>query len=1565
MRAAVVCLGLITVGAGAQPQAAYMLPDIGAPGMAVAVEIVARHDAFGTFGSDGLYGNEPGDSVRVHCARPADTAFITLGPVVVSWGGRLISTHVFVHPWVRPNSWRWSELRPEFRIPIQVTVSGRGVVVDTFYIVQPTPIGRYTGSERTLGEGALGVRSRRGAMVVDSLLLPPGEAFRVSVADCDPWTPSNQGYLPCVIMSVGPIRGGVGTTLSVSGEGKDAGPGGGGGGGAFCDVLLGSAQGSDGGSGFTSGGRGGKNGLGVGSNEYRSYGSSTGPDGASLNGVAPGTSPQYESAGGGTGHPFGTSGQGCRDGNTCSPEGGYGGGSGFRQRQAGGAGGYATQGQSSGGSNGGREHGNSCLVPLAGGSGGASGNPQGVNVCSGDGGGGGGALRVVAPVIEELGFLANGAPGSVPGTPMAGPGGGGSGGALHLCAPGGYRGAVLSVLGGRAEGTPTGGAGRVRVDGPELRPISVQPAEATRFVGPSIALLPPLPRQRAVIQGTGNGQAILLYGKPYGGQWRPWDTLVGYGTRWSTTVTLPAPDTLFFLVALQQIPNPSTASFAMEPSWVVSPAAARLVTVAKLPRLHAPSERTVDTVLCAGLERQDTFVVANRGEAPLEIQWAQFVYGDRGFRLVAPSAGWFPLVVAPGDSVRFIVAFQALASVGVFRDTLVLIHTDTLTAGSPWRIAYSAVKDTLSFVLTDGTAPVGMYDFGVLCPREERTALIMVVNTAQRSLRLRPPQLIGSALWDVTPSTALILAPGERQELTVRCRAGFVGNVSGALVVQEADCGYADTVWLAASGAVTRLEWLGSGQFGPVRIGSSAELTVVLQNRGYSAAWIPTAPALSPPFELVEMRPPAPVRLLPQQQLEFRVRYSPTAAQTDAAELVLIAEHSDSTCPDTARLLLSGVGVRISAQVYPKLLDFGMVSRCENPVDTVWLKNTGTVPIRIVRPAAIVGPDATDFVVAIQPRVPLAVDPADSVLYVVQVLPSGAPGVRTAQLVIMVDDTVDPALTVGLRVERISPFVAIPAAVDLGTLRRGQSSQVRLEGRNLLPRPLTVQAVWSSRPEVVVAPQTVVIPAAGQQSFVVTVTPQQLGVLQAELFFLVSDPCPDTHRVLVRAVVTGEGVTYTSVLDFGAVAFCEERVDTLRISNETADTLWLLAASLSGGDAGFFAVQLPLLPVYIAPGRAERYAVIFRPFGAPDGIRSAWLRLSARVGPDPLLMEVFLSGRRETPLLSAPPQVNFGVIFAGGSSQQPVVLSNRGNLPVRVDSVWLQQGSAFRLLSMPGLPYELAPRESVRFVVEFHPLQAGRQVDTLRLRIGRPCVDERVLLLSGIGVEPVELHVWFPDTQASPWDRRVRIPLYFALSPAGYQGGSHWAEMELEYDPSLFLLRGVSRGQIVHQRSVGGWARVAVRVESVMVASQGVITELFGDVLLGRVEETPLRIVSFLWDDGLLSMQTRHTDGRLRLSGLCTEGGPRLLRPVGATVLRAQAQGGELIVFTSAGERGRYRLELYSLEGRRIWEVQWSEAEAGRHERLWHLGRQAAGVYVVVFRTPTQGQSVLVPVMSP
>jgi hypothetical protein len=626
-------LCLAAFAAGAQPKIAYILPDIGAPGTGMAIEILAANDANGAFGAEGVYLNNPGDQVRVVCQRQADAAKLIFGPVSVSWNGRLVSTVAFVSPDVVPNDHDWTRLRGEFRIPIQVLVNNVASTVDTFYIVRPWPLGDVSKiNEFIIGQGALGMRSRRGAMIVDSLRLAPSQ-YQVSVVDSDPGTPGNQGYLPFMLYSIGTIRGTkvadtIVTEISVSASGVRGGPGGGGGGGSYVNFNLNGQSGTDGGDGFSGGGPGGSNfgrskrkpGVGSGAELPASASNTAGSQ--SLNGVPGGESTiSYENAGGGAGHPFGSSGIGCIERTGCIPVGGLGGGSGSQEGRRGGAGGHATPGDTeSPFSNGGGIVGNVNIVPLAGGSGGAGGNPDATRPIAATGGGGGGAISIHARNVLDVRITARG---GVP-TRQDIQGGCGSGGAVivggravanviqnvSVSADGGF-----DAVGTAATRHLTGGAGRIRVDGP------VNGTNAT-WTGVSMDPLQSATGSSVTLGGTKTVDGAFVWARIAG----VWQQVVAPGqvfipnTRWQAAPAWQPTDTVLYTVAAASVPSPSTSVFTRQPSVVFSQSAWNVVRRAAATRLQGDTVVNLGQSQCPGDAVIDTVFVSNPGPDAVRIE---------------------------------------------------------------------------------------------------------------------------------------------------------------------------------------------------------------------------------------------------------------------------------------------------------------------------------------------------------------------------------------------------------------------------------------------------------------------------------------------------------------------------------------------------------------------------------------------------------------------------------------------------------------------------------------------------------------------------------------------------------------------------------------------------------------------------------------------------------------------------------------------------------------------------------------------------------------------------------
>ncbi len=623
----------------------YMIPDIGAPGLATKIEIISKFIPLSTdpsvnnyyfntanfyTGDSTILFNNPGDPIRIICMDPLDYAKVTIGPLTINWEGQCLSTHIFVHDDVTPNSADWEQLNSNYKIPIGVQVGINILPIDTFYVLQPYPALNSLNPTISIGSGQVnsGKRSPRGAMIFENFSLSgTGQPYTISTNDCDPYLEGNQGYLPVHIFSVQDITIGANTTLSVDASLKNAGPGGGGGG-------AGSVNGNSG-NGFTAGGY---SCTPNGSSFWNESGSSSGKvipspqsnyealrGNFSINGTPGGYGRCDQGGGGGTGHPLGASGAyGATYAQSLSPAafpGMFGGGSAGGEINVqpdstsmpfgGGGGGNGSIGQigeANYTSNAGRINGNKYIVPLSGGSGGGAGNVWSLYQ-GGSGGGGGGSICLFAYNNTNIGKItANGGDGSdgyVPyasqiGIRGASGGGGGSGGCIVVGAKKQHLGNNYFEVNGGDKGLGdqqdtiishdggAGGSGRVRIDG-DYTSLNLLSDSATYANGPSTDTSYYVNPQ-FTLTGTGNGSPVSLYLKHEGGIWYHAGTATSYsGNTWSYPLTLNSAYSTYLLVAAQQELSPSTDTMQWEPEFILSQGATNFLEINLAPILENDS----------------------------------------------------------------------------------------------------------------------------------------------------------------------------------------------------------------------------------------------------------------------------------------------------------------------------------------------------------------------------------------------------------------------------------------------------------------------------------------------------------------------------------------------------------------------------------------------------------------------------------------------------------------------------------------------------------------------------------------------------------------------------------------------------------------------------------------------------------------------------------------------------------------------------------------------------------------------------------------------------------------
>lgn len=1563
MAAAAVCASTI---ASAQPRISYLLPDLGTTRFATYVEFIGPAGVDGNFGNDGFYLNNTGDAVRVRCARPADTNLVKIGPAVVSWRGRMVSTHIFVLPTVAPNSDQWDQLQPQFRIPVVVEVNGQVSNIDTFYIVRPFAFGdRRTDGNRVLGETTLGKRSRRGAMIVDSMILAANASYNVSTLDCDPSTPGNQGLLPFTLLAVRNITGSNGTEIHADANGIDGGPGGGGGGGPYANFALGSSnRGGRGGNGYTGGGPGGYNNSGIplappnekqkpgiGSGEDLAKNSANTSGSASLNGMQGGKSTgNHENAGGGTGHPFGQSGDGCIDRNSCDLPGGYGGGTGVREGERGGGGGFGTPGESATGrQNGGKVHGNDCLVPLAGGSGGASGNPTGTEFASA-GGGGGGAVSIHGERLANFDVFARGDSPSAQDTR----GGAGSGGGVIL----GMRldnsgfGFVSSQISSRqGPGFLEGGRGRARYD-------ARVPNSSSYYVGPLTDTLTASLRDVS-LTGDGDGSDLFIYVKGLNGPWIVIDTVTGYNGLWRSNFRLPGSDTVYFVAVGQQIAIPNRTQYVHDPGVVLSQSAWNIIRLFGPPQLRAPSTVDLGVFKCPGDIVLDTITITNLGESPLEINNPTWT-GDPGFRIVSPTV--FPDTIITNSSKQYIIGYTAPNGIqGVQNGRLLLEHNDTTGPARPWPIdvRVDVRPYNLEYIWRGITGDT--IDVGPLCLGKPLNDQITVRNIGLDPVLLQRYETSDPALVVVTANLPFSVAPTLSRNLSISFSARRIGPALVPTLLYVDNCPQPDTLWVRFEGVESRMTLIGTGQFGDVVVGTSREIVLEVRNDGTSDLDIPTIPPVIPPFRLVSATPAPPTILKPGTSMFLRYEFTPMVNGPATQSFYLQAIEFERSCADSIPIILVGNGTSARVIADPGSLNFDAITSCERDTLPVTIKNDGTAEVTLFYPAFINGADAADFTVLTQPKADTVIPPGGNAFYEVVFSPSSNVNAnRSAILNVRTNAAGASEVNVPLNGTRIAIDVQGPRIIDLGLIPVGVASSSTATYTNATGVSVTVARIISTSTQVAPSPNTFTMPVAGTQDVVVTVIPTSEGAGEDTLWFATDAPCADSFAVIVRWTAENGDLSVQNALPFGVLTNCEQKRDSVIIANTSSVPVDLIDVVIGGTDAALFTLENPAVVtnVTLDVGDTAILYVIFDPRGSTDGVKTAEITIRARINNQPTPFTTQVSGTRRTTIPSTPGSVAFGLVDIATTSAQTISIVNTGADPVRISRIYVvgTSGGMFSV-TPPGLPTTLQPGERIDLRIDFTPADKIVYVDTLMVEFDQPCADVSPIPLSGTGRLNVEIAIYMPKKTIDPAGDNETLPITAKIVTGTATEADIDLTMLIRFDTPLFVAQEVSVGTITRNEVVGGITELEISIPNLKILNtEGTICEIRGQGTIGPLDSTLLDLTTATALSAGVPMTVRPNDGYLLLE-VCEEGGKRLVTRSGWLSLQVAPQPADdhLNVTCTVYETGSHTMEMVDATGQVVFTETWSHAK-GDAPRTIRVDTRSfgSGVYLVRLKTPTR-----------
>ena len=753
----------------------------------------------------------------------------------------------------------------------------------------------------------------------------------------------------------------------------------------------------------------------------------------------------------------------------------------------------------------------------------------------------------------------------------------------------------------------------------------------------------------------------------------------------------------------------------------------------ELPNLTGPLLVTADTLRCETTIR-DTFYVYNDGEASTTIFANQLRATSGPFRLLEPP-GVTSIVVAPGDSVRYIVEYTNLG-VGEARNEVLVFSTDSIGGRSPYAVPITASRFAPSIASSATTV-----DFGPVPTCAEDTITITLTNNGEGTVNVRAPIFLqGSGRFAVAPSVTfpLRIPVGASREVPIRFDPDGTGSFDDVARFTVQECQFSQLeVRLSGIGSEIRFEGLPDsvdlGEVPSCEAGVDTILTLV--NRG--DAPLDLRSVTGETNDVALLSPSGPVSIVPGDTVRIELRVTPA----NVGELVTSIEISFAQCDSTISLPIRVVRSEFDVPVPGvQMLDFGTVDGClpgAGFVDrTFFVDNPSDELVELDDPVISSPFEVTSF------APPSQIEPRGRVPYSIRFRPSSEGLSRDTFRLLFRSGSCTDSIAIPLTGEYRRPVLErADAIIDLGRLGPCSiETTATLFYRNRSTRPLTIRTLLL--PAEVTLPDNTLpatIEPGDSLSLVVHVEPQRSGDFDYVVRTVV-DPCGDTIETRLRG--SAEGVVVA--LDRRSIAFeptlgCSPPIllrDTVRLTRSgtsSEDVVIRSARLLSGQTEGFEIENSAEVIGQAIPENGDRPIGIT--FGSSEYNEFAdTLELILDPCGDTLLIP--LSGSTRFPSFSVD-GADFGDVEVNTTQPSSILIGNESGLPLRFDIRGLPPAPYSVDTNGLEFPVVVPPNGVLVLPVRFAPESTGQFTDSILLSVGEGCTFQRNIRLDGKGVNPV------------------------------------------------------------------------------------------------------------------------------------------------------------------------------------------------------------------------------------
>jgi hypothetical protein len=416
-------------------------------------------------------------------------------------------------------------------------------------------------------------------------------------------------------------------------------------------------------------------------------------------------------------------------------------------------------------------------------------------------------------------------------------------------------------------------------------------------------------------------------------------------------------------------------------------------------------------------------------------------------------------------------------------------------------------------------------------------------------------------------------------------------------------------------------------------------------------------------------------------------------SSTTAATLTI-----DGIRIDTSWARVLGIGA--TATITPKTLAFGNVAPGSEKVDSVFVKNMGTLSLEIS------GITSTDPVFTVTPST-ASLAPRDSAWFKVSFAPSVA-GAHAGAITFHSNGNFSSDSVLTVSGAAVNPgFSVTPSTLAFGTVWTDTPKSDTLTVTNGdKSAALVIDSVKSTNENFSVDPTTGSIDTMQSAKFAVTFHPSAAGADSGLVIFYHSAA---SHQDTVAVKGTGAVKTAAFVLEkhlssFGRVLVGEAKVDSVKIKN--TGQLPLTISEVASKDTAAFGVELKNASVQA--GDSTYVKVTFHP--ATVGTRADTIVFSSNApeGSDTLYVNG-LGAEPAAMFAVIPNSVAFGSLRVAEQKSDTLKIKNAGELTLKISGI-TQKDTTFHLVLAAD---SVKAGDSTWLFVRFAPMKVGTYKDTV------------------------------------------------------------------------------------------------------------------------------------------------------------------------------------------------------------------------------------------------------------